>query len=220
MIFNDLAMEVNCFHCGKETYKTAGHYNRAIKTGAKMFCSKKCFSDSRKTSKADKVEKKRLYDIEYRKKNLERITESKKRYYQENYEEIYAKQKRKRDNDESRKKHAEYCSGLEYRRKERIRRYIRLYGENWQSNVKYCISCEKEKFMLEFEHSPIFPDNRRHICNDCEEYQNKIYGYSTRLTLAAMKSRRYTNLMWEDFAKHPYLIEANKFLILLKRELR
>ena len=212
-------MIITCQHCGKEADKETGHVNRARKNGNKLYCSKKCSADARRMTKAEKVEKKRIYDIEYRKKNASKIKSRREKYYAENKEEIYARQREARDNDEARKKHAEYCRRPDQRKKERRNRYKRRFGNNWNAKKKFCVACEKEKFILEFEHSPIFPDNRRHICNDCEDFQKKEYGYSTRLTLAAMKSRRYTNLMWEDFAKHPYLIEANKFLILLKREI-
>ena len=162
-------------------------------------------------------EAKRLYDIEYRRKNKELIRSKKKKYYESNKVEIISKQRIKKDNDISRAKHAEYCRQSSQREKERINRYIRVYGKDWIDQSKYCISCNKNKHIFEFESYTVFPDGRRHICDYCENTQNKEYGYSTIGTMNAMVMRRYTNLTRYDIAKYPYLIEANKYLIMLKQ---
>ena len=143
--------QIKCKHCGKEVEKRTGHVNRARKLGANLYCSRKCAGDARRMPKSEKVELKRLYDIEYRKKNREKILARKKKYHQENYDKIYAKQREKRDNDEARAKHAAYCRQPEQREKERINRYKRVLGNDWQDKTKFCICCEKDKHIYEFE---------------------------------------------------------------------
>ncbi len=210
-------MKINCSHCNKETIKTLGYYNRAVKKGMKMFCSRKCAFDSRRTTKEEKIEVKRVYDIKYREKNLTKIKSNKKIYYETNKKEIYLKQRKRTDNDEHRKKHAEYCCRPYQRAKEKVNRYKRLLGSDWNNKTKFCIVCEKDKFILEFEHTPIYPDNRKHLCKECESEFQQETGYSTNGAITAMVMRRYTNLTRQDIAEHPYLIEANKYLIILKQ---
>ena len=213
-------MIVNCDFCGNKVEKTVGHVNRSKKLNNNIYCDRECSGLGRGMSKKEKIENKRLYDIQYRDKNNKKIANNKKKYYIENKKEIYKKQRKVRDNDESREEHAKYCRQPEQREKEKIRRWKREYGDNYAEKTKHCIACNEDKHIFEFQSFPVFPDGRRHICDDCEKFQEKEYGYSTRGTMTAMVIRRYTNLTREDIAKHPYLIEANKFLILLKQLLK
>lgn len=212
-------MKFICCHCGIESDKPTGHVNRAKKTGANIYCSKECSNEGRKSKKTDsqKRKDKSIYDAQYRKDNIEKIKKRNKEYYSKNKDSLYKKQREKQDNDEYRAKHAEYCRLFCQRYKERIRRYVRQYGTDWKTKTKFCISCEQEKHFMKFESMPVFPDGRRHICDECENEQKEKYGYTTRGTMTAMVMRRYTNLTRQDIAKHPYLIEANKYLILLKQ---
>lgn len=81
---------------------------------------------------------KRLYDIEYRRKNKEKIRARKKAYYEANKKDLYAK-KRARVNDEFRARHAAYCRKPEYaerkRKYDRILRAIKKCGEFWESDL-------------------------------------------------------------------------------------
>lgn len=87
----------------------------------------------------DKKEAKRLYDIEYRRKNRERHLVLKKKYYENNKEKLAAKQKAMRDNDEARRKHALYCAQPEYRkykhRYDVVRGALNNYGEYWEAAI-------------------------------------------------------------------------------------
>lgn len=212
-------MIVKCSHCNKDVEKNTGHVNRANKLGLKIYCNRKCSGLGRRKNLTDseKKEIKKKYDKEYRRKNKALIDKKKKEYYEKNKKEIYKRNRKKLDNDEHRKKHAEYCRKPDQRKKEKINRYKRIYGNDWKEQTKFCISCNQDKHIFNFESFPVFPDGRRHICDECETYQNEKYGYSTRLTMTAMVMRRYTNLTREDIAKKPYLIEANKYLIMLKQ---
>jgi len=81
-----------------------------------------------------KKEKKRLYDIDYRRKNIERITQRKKEYYENNKESIKPKYKEYRDNHKQ--DHLEYCRTDEYKiyKKgyDKIHRNKVKYGEFWE----------------------------------------------------------------------------------------
>jgi len=158
-------------------------------------------------------EEKREYDKEYRLKNKEMLRLKKSKYYQENKEQIYSKQKVLRDNDKARAKHAEYCRGSEQREKEKRRRYIR----EGKTATKQCLECKEEKQVIDFEHWAICEDDRHYLCKTCEKKHQKELGCTTRGVVTAMVMRRYSNLTRRDVAKHPYLIEANKYLILLKQ---
>lgn len=210
--------KVVCSHCGIETEKEMGHYNRSISNGNKFYCSQICFGLGRRKTNEEKKKTKAEYDKKRREKLKEQIKAQKKEYYELNKKEIYRKQRLRKDNDFYRAKHAEYCRRYDQRAKEKINRYKRVYGENYLSDTKVCISCNEEKNLhLDFDKYNVFPDGRLHICSQCESLHKKAFGYSTRGTMTAMVMRRYTNLTREDIAKHPYLIEANKFLILLKQ---
>ena len=160
-------------------------------------------------------EEKREYDKEYRRKNKESLTLKKKMFCES--ESGRAMQKRQREKNKKSGYTNDYNAQPEQRKKERYRRYKRLYGEDWIDKTKHCIGCNERKFFLEFEGYSFFPDGRNYLCKECESEQQKKYGYSTRGTMTAMVMRKYTSLTREDIAKHPYLIEANKYLILLKQ---
>lgn len=167
-------------------------------------------------SKIDKVEAKRLYDIEYRLKNKDKLKKTKREYAKSTNGRNG--QKRQREIRKASGYANEYNKKPEQREKERFRRYVRLYGEDWRENIKKCIVCENEKHFLEFEHAPNFPDERIHLCKECEKWQQENWGCNTRNVITAMVMRDYSNLTREDVSQHPYLIEANKLLILLKKE--
>lgn len=106
--------------------------------------------------KLSKQEEKRLYDIEYRRKNQEKIKARKKAYYDANKERIKAKAKVRRNSDEYRKKHATYCAQPDYRvykHKYDVARGALQYGEFWESAILV-----KE---LEKEVRKLIPTNER-----------------------------------------------------------
>ena len=166
-----------------------------------------------------KKEKKRLYDIEYRKKNKEKLKRKKAEYLKKDYSENPDKYKKRREKYRDNGYTNNYNKKPEQRLKEKHRRYKRIFGDNWRKQTKECLICLERKFVIHFEFYSVFPDNRLYICKCCEEKQKKDYQITTRGTMTAMVMRRYTNLTREDIAKHPNLIEANKLLILIKREL-
>jgi hypothetical protein len=106
-------LKYRCAHCGKEADKPAGHVNRARANGMRLFCGRKCFGLDRRKHKtvAQKKEEKRLYDIEYRAKNLEAIKAKKKAYFQRTYDRKAAAEYRK----QRMHLHVEYCRRPEYK---------------------------------------------------------------------------------------------------------
>ena len=83
------------------------------------------------------VERKRLYDLKYRAKNLARIKSEKRAYFKKVYAENPEKFRAIRQARMS--KHVEYCRSPEYRKKKRhydqAYRNKKMYGEFWEAGV-------------------------------------------------------------------------------------
>ena len=83
----------------------------------------------------NKKELKRLYDIEYRRKNKKKIEEKKSAYYQTEAGKATAKRNRVR----MASRHAEYCRTLKYKKYKRnydtIHLAIKRYGEYWECMI-------------------------------------------------------------------------------------
>lgn len=128
---------VHCSHCGKDVEKYVGHVNRAKKEGAKLFCNQTCFGLSRRMTDAEKKELKRLYDIEYRKKNEKRLKKVRHEYFVKDYAanpEKYREQRRKKQ-----AQHNEYCRTKKYRKwkqnYDQQHRAKKWYGEFWEAAI-------------------------------------------------------------------------------------
>ena len=125
--------EIKCSYCGKLTKKENSAIGRAKKSNSPMYCNRNCSSESRKISKEEKIEKKRLYDLSYRERldYRKRKSESFKR----NYDPVKAAAKRK----ENMHKHAEYCRKPEYvikkKQYDRVRRAKIKYGDLWEIHL-------------------------------------------------------------------------------------
>ena len=106
-------MRIKCAHCGKIVEKERGHVNHARKSGLRVFCGRRCSGLGRRKHKpkAQRVEEKRLYDVEYRRKNLARIKARKKAYFQRTYDPEAARIERKKRAHF----HAEYCRRPSYK---------------------------------------------------------------------------------------------------------
>jgi len=214
-------MNLICPICSKEYEKSTGHYNRAVKLGAKLYCSKPCSSIGRKlqsdkhlktpeqlkTEKAD-------YDKKYRYYNKEGIKIKKAEAFKKDYAENPEKYK------EIRKKrmpeHIIYCRLPKARAKEREARYRRL----GQDKTKKCLICHSQKRLIDFESYDVFQDKRNYMCKECEQNQFKELGIKVRDVLQCIRSglvKQKSKLKIRDIAKYPYLIESNKYLLLLKR---
>lgn len=128
-------MKIICAQCGGKSEKPTGSVNRAKKDGLRIFCNRKCAGLGRRhnKTKAQLVEKKRLYDEEYRQKNVGMLKEKKRLYFQRTYDSAKAAEKRK----ERMPSHVEYCRQPEYRQWKKVydRQYLakKKHGEFWES---------------------------------------------------------------------------------------
>lgn len=103
-----------CPVCGKDAVKPTGEVNRARRQGLPIRCGRVCAGIARRQppkSYAQKAEEKRLYDIEYRAKNLAKITANKRAYFQATYDPDKAAIERKK----TMARHVEYCRSPEYK---------------------------------------------------------------------------------------------------------
>jgi len=154
------------------------------------------------------------YDKKYRERKKDEIRLKKKLYSES--ENGRAMQKRQRQKKKESGYHNEYCRKPEQREKERKRRHIR---EN-KTDLKTCLLCNKQKQKIEFNSFPVFPDKRNYQCKGCEYKQQDELGLTTRNILQCIRSnlvKTKSNLKISDIVKYPYLIEANKYLLLLKQ---
>ncbi|TSE11262.1 hypothetical protein [Aquimarina algiphila] len=211
---------MNCNHCGKKVNKTQGAINRALREGKPMFCNKQCHWESRRFTTEKKKAIKREYDKEYRKKNFERIKKRNQQYNKT--EEGRATQKRNRENRKD--KHLEYCRKPDQKEKTKKRDFERYHQRNHGLDVfdrkKRCLVCEKEKSILDFLYTSLTEDNRMYLCKECEAYQNHMYSINTKNTVTAIVMYSKGRLTRRDVLKYPEFVEAKKFYILLKRELQ
>lgn len=208
--------KIICSHCGCEFEKEVAHINRANKSGLNIYCNRFCAGLGRRNNQSieEKRKAKSEYDRLFRAKNKEIIKKKKSDYAKSELGREL--QKRQRTKRKENGKHAEYYRQPEQRHKEKIRRYIRL----GQLQEKFCISCETKKPLIEFDCYTVFPDKRLYQCKECESKQKIELGCTTRgvMTAIVMRSNKMGGtLTRKDIAKHPYLIEANKYLILLKQ---
>lgn len=128
-----------CAWCGEDGQQEAGAVNRAHRRGAKLYCSRKCSGLGRRKNKTDAEKKlaKRLYDMEYRRKNRDLLKAKKAAYHKRVYDPTEAAIKRRA----RRKEHAEYCRRPEYKvwKRSYDRRYRakKQYGEFWESYLLF-----------------------------------------------------------------------------------
>lgn len=124
-----------CAHCGKPVKQPIGAINRALRMGLRLYCDKVCSGLGRRVekSKAQKVEEKRVYDEQYRQRNLAMLKAKKAAYFQATYDPAKAAIGRKARMAQ----HVEYCQRPEY--KAWKREYDRAYrakadfGPFWES---------------------------------------------------------------------------------------
>jgi hypothetical protein len=106
-------MKFRCAHCGKATDKPAGAVNRARAAGLRLFCGRKCAGLGRRKhkTKAQRIEEKRLYDMEYRRQNRAMLKAKKHTYFVRTDDPDAARIKRK----ERAAFHVEYCRRPSYK---------------------------------------------------------------------------------------------------------
>lgn len=106
-------MKYRCAHCGKTADKAAGHVNRARAAGLNLYCNRRCSGLGRRIgkTKAQKVAEKKVYDAEYRAKNLAMLKAKKHEYFKRTYDPVEAAKVRK----VRMPLHIEYCRQPAYK---------------------------------------------------------------------------------------------------------
>lgn len=140
-------MNCICDYCGKETTKSEGHYNRAKKLGAKLYCNQKCFGLDRRDNKTTEQRKKEKveYDKKYRKEYTEEIKKEKAIkfkdwYYNKGGMEIEREKRKKKM-----PKHIEYC------RQPKYKAYKKQYDEKHRAKKMYGEFSEAAIILLDLE---------------------------------------------------------------------
>lgn len=111
-------LPITCAYCGKAGTKPTSAVQRAERIGAPLYCDQTCAGLGRRTNKtkAQKVEEKRLYDAEYRKRNLVSIKAKKAAHYAKNFD----REKERAYRQAHVEQHNEYCRRPEYRAKKAV----------------------------------------------------------------------------------------------------
>jgi hypothetical protein len=108
-------MRFKCAHCGVAADRKAGHVNRALKLGARLYCGRVCSGLARRNqtppSDAERRAAKSAYDREYRERNLEKRRQQKAEYYQRTRDPEKEREVRKARMPQ----HVEYCRRPEYK---------------------------------------------------------------------------------------------------------
>ena len=122
-------MQYQCAHCGKTADRPSGHVNRARKSGMTLYCGRECSGLGRRSNKSadEKVANKRLYDMEYRRKNRAMLQAKKALHFKLTYD----PDKARVDRRERMAQHVEYCRRPEYRE------WKRDYDRRYRAEKKY-----------------------------------------------------------------------------------
>lgn len=124
-----------CSHCKKEVLKESGEITRAKKGGHPLYCNRTCAGLGRRKhlTKEFLVERKRLYDIEYRKVDVEAKQTKRAAYHKRTYNPVKAAIERQK----TMARHIAYCQRPEYitwkREYDKKYRAKKNYGEFWES---------------------------------------------------------------------------------------
>lgn len=156
-------MKTVCGYCGKQFEILTGAYNRAIKSGLKVYCKRKHAGLARRVykSKIQQREEKFWYDAFNRLMNEDKIKQEKANYFQRDYKKNPGKYKRWRT--ARREKHTEYCRRPEYKKYSREysvkRHHKEKYGEFWEAGA---LLVELQKHIPKYEARQQAGTNNKH----------------------------------------------------------
>lgn len=120
-VVNVTMVDCVCLVCKEPFKKALGHYNRAIKQGLNIYCSRTCAGIGRRTSAEEKKAVKAAYDKKI--SNTPERKAARQRYFQKSYK---ANPEKYREIRKAKyPKHLEYLNTPEY--KERKREYDKKY---------------------------------------------------------------------------------------------
>jgi hypothetical protein len=119
-------VKIRCAHCRKVAERQTSAVNRARKDGLPLYCDRRCSGLARRKhkTKAQRVAEKRLYDMAYRRKHLERLKAEKRAYFQRTYDPRKAAIERKKRMH----LHVAYC------RQPRYKAWKRAYDQRYRDN--------------------------------------------------------------------------------------
>lgn len=201
---------MHCAFCNNPHNKSTAEINRAKKKGLKLFCSRECSGKSRRINRSEDEKKalKAEYDRKYREENST-IIKAKKIVYNES---PAGREMQKRARGKKKEYHNEYCRKPEQRTKERFRRYRR----EGKDKLKQCLTCLKEKPLIEFASGKIFHDGRYYLCKECDSKSIEETGIKTKRAIYTISSVSKYKLSNKEIAENPYMIEAKKYLLSIK----
>ncbi|NIA72446.1 hypothetical protein HBA54_28055 [Pelagibius litoralis] len=136
-------VEITCAFCGLPANKRAGDVNRSRKQGYAVYCGRKCAGIGRRQNKSaeELKERKRLYDIQYRAKNAQRLKAEKAAYYQ-----------RTRDPEKERAiRKAKMAQHVEYCRRPEYRAYKKQYDREYRARMKFGSFWESHMLLVDLE---------------------------------------------------------------------
>lgn len=118
-----------CAWCRTLVPQKWGAINRALKLGAPIYCDRVCAGLGRRKNltAAEKKEAKRLYDIDYRARNLKKIKAGKRAHHKKTYDPKAAAVVRKKRMP----LHLEYCRRPEYKE------YKQAYDQSYRAKKVY-----------------------------------------------------------------------------------
>jgi hypothetical protein len=126
-----VTLAFTCAHCGKAASQPASAVNRARSKGLNLYCDRTCAGLGRRKhqTKAELVERKRIYDEQYRATNRAMLKAKKAAHFRRTYDPVKAAEQRKL----TMPRHVEYCRRPEYRKRkaeyDRAHRAGRMFGD-------------------------------------------------------------------------------------------
>lgn len=175
---------VKCGHCGKAVKQPPGAINRALRIGAPLYCDKVCAGLGRRhhTTKAQKVSEKRMYDMEYRRKNRKTLKAKKRAYFERSYDPVKAAAVRKARMH----LHVAYCQSPAYRR------WKRRYDRDYRAQKLFGPFAESFLLLQKIE---------REISTRMTRYE--VYQTNGTLNKTLRRKRDYARLVGNQFKNGP-----------------
>jgi hypothetical protein len=175
-------MKCRCGYCGKAIEKSLGHYNRAKKMGNGLYCDRRCAGLGRRTTVEEKKEAKRLYDIEYRKKNEKRLKKIRHAWFKKDYEANPEKYKAWRKKKQ--KAHNEYCRQPAYAAKKKE------YDQGRRAKIQYGSYGEAAIALLQLAS---IVDNRK-----AKRDQDNINKSKNVESMEKLTAKNLKNVLWQS----------------------
>lgn len=175
---------IKCAHCSKRVTQPTSAIKRALRIGAKLYCDRVCAGLGRRTfkTKAQKVSEKRMYDMEYRRKNRKALKAKKRAYFERVYDPVKAAAVRKTRMH----LHVAYCQDPAYRR------WKRGYDREYRAQKLYGPFAESFLLLQKIE---------REVSTRMTRYE--VYQANGTLNKTLRRKRDYARLVGNEFKNGP-----------------